>query len=132
MPEYTQKPETTSRKLRVLVVDDNEVLTQTLIYMIELLGHETRLAHNGADALTAALSFLPEVILLDIGLPDMSGYDVCRKLRAEPALKRSSIIAQSGWNQPQYHERSKEAGFDHYFVKPLKFNCLEEIFLWLS
>jgi len=127
-----QEADSTSRRLRILVVDDSEALAQTLGYMAELLGHEVRVAHNGEDALTIARSFLPEVVLLDLGLPGMNGFDVCRKLRTDPALRHSTIIAQSGWGQPEYRERSKESGFDYHLVKPVKIEQLEELFSSLA
>ncbi len=115
-------------KLRVLIVDDNKTLVKTLGWMVESLGHEVRLAHNGKDALDTALSFLPHVILLDIGLPEMSGYDVCLKLREEPELKHSIIVAQSGWDQPEHRKRSKEVGFHYYLVKPARLHTLKDLF----
>ncbi len=122
----------TERRLRVLIVDDGEILARTLGWMVEFLGHEARLAHNGIDALTIAQSFLPDVTLLDLGLPGMNGYDVCQKMRAETALKHCIIVAQSGWSQPEYRERSEKAGFDRYLVKPVQIHMLEELFLSLG
>jgi PAS domain S-box-containing protein len=119
-------------KLRVLVVDDNHASAQTLGWMAEMLGHEVQLAHDSISALNMAKSFLPEVILLDIGLPGMSGYEVCKKMREEPLLQHSLIVAQTGWGQQEHRQRSKEAGFDQHMVKPVKIDDLEKLFLSLG
>jgi signal transduction histidine kinase/CheY-like chemotaxis protein len=115
-------------KLRVLVVDDDPTLAQTLGWMVETLGHEMRLAHSGTVALTIAKLFQPHVILLDIGLPGMSGYKVCENMRADPALKGCTIVAQTGWSQTGHREQSELSGFDYHLVKPISLGALEEVF----
>lgn len=115
-------------KLRVLIVDDNQVLAETLGWMIELMGHEIRLAHSGADALNAGPSFRPDVVLLDIGLSGMNGYEVCQKMRAVPEFRQCAIIAQTGWSSPEHLQRAKDAGFDRHLVKPIHIEMLEELF----
>lgn len=114
--------------LRVLIVDDSEALTKTLAWMIEILGHEVRIANDGETALTIAQEFLPELMLFDIGLPGMSGYELCAKIRQVPALKHSMIIAQTGWDRPEHRQKTKEAGFDDHFVKPVPIEKMEELF----
>jgi CheY-like chemotaxis protein len=113
--------------LRVLVVDDSEAITKTLGWTLEALGYDVRVGHDGFQALAVARSFLPHVILLDISLPGMSGYEVCQHLRAEPALKKSIFIAQSGWAKPEHKDHSKVAAFDHYLVKPLDITALQDL-----
>jgi len=115
-------------KLRILVVDDNEALAQTLGWMIELLGHDVKTLCEAKEALETAKSFLPDVIMLDIGLSGMSGYELCRKMQAEPSLKNSVFIAQTGWGQQEHQERSREAGFDQHLVKPVSIETLEQLF----
>lgn len=105
--------------LNILIVDDNFPAAQTIGWMLELLGHHPTLAHDGPAALAAARSLNPDVILLDIGLPGMSGYDVCRTLRQEPQFKDTVLVAQTGWGQERDKQQAREAGFDHHFIKPM-------------
>jgi signal transduction histidine kinase/CheY-like chemotaxis protein len=107
---------------RVLVVDDNSDAAQMLEYLLTTENHKVRTANNGRDALTVADKFEPEIVLLDIGLPDLSGYEVARRLRQKnPA---SLLIAVSGWGQEEDRQRSLEAGFDYHLVKPVEFDEL--------
>lgn len=119
--------EVTPGALRILVADDNEAVTKTFGWMLEVLGHEVRVAHDGVSTLAIARTFRPDVILLDISLPGMDGYEVCKKLRAEPGLEHILIIAQTGWGQPERRQHSLAAGFDHYLVKPVDINLLEDL-----
>jgi two-component system CheB/CheR fusion protein len=96
--------------------------------LLRRLGNEVRTAHGGSVALEVAGVFLPEIVLLDIGMPGMSGYEVARKLREDPALAEVLIIAQSGWGQDEDRRLSKEAGFDHHLVKPINTKTLESLF----
>lgn len=118
--------------LRILVADDNDSITKTFGWMLEVLGYEARVARDGEEALTIARSFLPDVIMLDINLPGMNGYEVCQKMRAEPALAKCVFIAQTGWSQPEHLERSRKAGFDHHWVKPIPMERLEKLLGSLS
>lgn len=113
---------------RILVVDDNVASAQTMGWILELMGHEVKLAHSGSEAIDIAHSFIPHIMLLDIGLPSMSGYDVCKRMRAEPLFKDTVFIAQTGWGQEEDRQLSKEAGFDYHLVKPLNISTLKEIF----
>jgi PAS domain S-box-containing protein len=106
--------------LRVLVVDDNVDSAEMMGFLLKLDGHETRLAYDGAAALTAARAFQPQVILCDIGLPGMDGYEVARQLRAQPAFKHARLIALSGYGQYKDRRRAKEAGFDYHLTKPVE------------
>ncbi|MDY6983448.1 MAG: ATP-binding protein, partial [Pseudomonadota bacterium] len=117
IPEKVQSAET--RSLRVLVVDDNVDSARTLGWMLETKQYQPLLAYNGKQALAMAYAQHPDVILLDLGLPDISGYEVCRELRKAPAFKDTLIVAQTGWGQKQDRDRSHAAGFDQHLVKPI-------------
>jgi len=125
--EPVRAPAQNSRTFRILLVDDNESFAETFSHMLRLLGHQVLLAHDGPAALRVAESCVPEIVLLDIGLPGMNGYDVCQKMRAMPALRYSVLIAQTGYNQPEHRERLRAAGFDYHLVKPVKFDMLETL-----
>ena len=113
--------------LKVLVVDDTMEVAQTVGWMLEEMGHEYRLVHDGRKAVEAAKEFLPDAILLDIGLPGMDGYAVCRALRLEERLRSTIVIAQTGWGQDKDKASASEAGFDHHLVKPVAFQDLETL-----
>jgi PAS domain S-box-containing protein len=104
---------------RVLVVDDNVDAADSAAMLLRLVGHQVEIAHNGAAALDLAARFRPDVILLDIGLPGMSGYDVARALRARPEHQNTIVAAITGYGQEDDRKRSREAGFDCHLTKPL-------------
>ena len=104
---------------RVLVVDDNADAATMLEMLLRSLGHETRVAHDGARALRLAEEFRPEIVLLDIGMPGLDGYEVARRLRAMARERRLRIVAVTGWGQEADRQRSREAGFDLHLVKPV-------------
>jgi CheY-like chemotaxis protein len=104
--------------LRVLVVDDNADVARGTAMILELLGYAVREAHDGPTALNAADEFNPDVVLLDLGLPQMDGYEVGRRLRSRSVGKALTLIAVSGYGQDDDRRRSVEAGFDHHCVKP--------------
>ncbi len=116
-----------ARALKVLVVDDNLDFANGLASLLRSLGHDARLANDGASAMQAALEFLPEVVLLDIGLPVIDGYDVAKWLRQAPALQDAVLVAVTGYGQASDQQRSREAGFDHHLVKPVDFSRVESI-----
>lgn len=103
---------------RILVVDDNLDAANTSALLLKLLGHDVQTAVDGPTGLAAANVFKPEVVLLDIGLPGMDGYEVARRLRKMPETKDSLLVAVSGYGQAEDRRRSREAGFDHHVVKP--------------
>lgn len=109
-----------SGKLRILVVDDNKDAAVMLQLLLDAQGHETLAAFSANDALAIAQRTSPAVLFLDIGLPDMDGYELAQRLRALPETGSSLLIALTGYGQPQDKERAKEAGFDHHLVKPAK------------
>jgi CheY-like chemotaxis protein len=112
---------------RILVVDDNRDGADTLAMMLKLMGHETRTAHDGLEAVAAAEAFRPDVVLLDIGLPRLNGYDVARRIRGQRWGEGMVLIAQTGWGQEEDKRRSKEAGFNFHMVKPLDPAALEKL-----
>jgi CheY-like chemotaxis protein len=112
--------------LRVLVVDDNVDAAGGIGALLELLGHEVTIAHDGPAALAAAAAAPPELVLLDIGLPGMDGYALAARLR-DAGHDRATLVALSGYGQDEHLHRSTEAGFDRHLVKPLDFDVLREI-----
>ena len=106
------------RRLRVLVVDDNADLVEMLGITVESAGHEVRTALDGPSGISAALAFRPDVVLLDVGLPGMSGIEVARELRRRPELEGACLVAVTGWSQPEDRRQTREAGFDHHLTKP--------------
>ncbi len=106
--------------LRVLVVDDNRDAAHSLSMVLRRMGSEIRVEHDGPAALAAAEEFEPDVILLDIGMPQMSGYEVARRLRQYPWGRSVTIVALTGWGQEEDRNRSREAGFDHHLLKPVE------------
>ncbi|MEO8005115.1 MAG: ATP-binding protein [Betaproteobacteria bacterium] len=109
----------TGVRRRVLVVDDNRDSAESLAIFLQLGGHEVRTAFDGIEALGLAESFHPDVALLDLGLPNLNGYEVCRRIREQEWGKRMLIIAQTGWGQEDDKRRTREAGFDEHLVKPV-------------
>ena len=120
------------RNLRVLIVEDNVDAAEMLELAVSQLGHLTRLAHDGASAITRATEFAPDVIFLDIGLPVMNGYTVARTLRERPEFSHVYIAAVTGWGQEEDRRRAREAGFDSHFTKPLSPAALEGLLATIS
>jgi signal transduction histidine kinase len=116
-----------TRRLRVLIVEDNVDAAEMLALTVSQLGHVTKVAHDGAVAVTAAAGFMPDVIFLDIGLPVMNGYAVARAVRALPEGHRAHIAAVTGWGQDEDRRKAREAGCDTHFTKPLSPAMLEEL-----
>jgi len=109
---------------RMLVVDDNGDSAESLALLLSLAGHETHVAHSGPEALDRADALRPDAVLLDLGLPGISGYEVCRRLRAAAWAREIPIVAITGWGQADDRQRSKDAGFDAHLVKPVVFGEL--------
>ena len=118
-PQSRKRREAAFSSHRILVVDDNEDAAVSLALLLKLLGHTTRTVHDGTEAVAAAEAFRPDVVLLDLGLPGLNGYEVCRRLRERPRGEGLVIIAQTGWGQDEDKRRSKEAGFNFHLVKPI-------------
>jgi two-component system CheB/CheR fusion protein len=117
---------------RVLVVDDNEDQVRSLVKLLKLFGHEVASAHDGPSAVETAAAFAPDLALVDIGLPQMNGYEVARRIRENPALQHVMLVAQTGWGQDEERRRSKEAGFDRHLVKPVDINTVQELLVALE
>ncbi len=113
--------------LRVLVVDDNRDTADSIALLLEASGNAVRTAYDGPTALAAALECRPHVMLLDIGLPRMDGYEVARRVRQESALQNVTLVALTGYGQELDRQRSLKAGFDHHLVKPADFEKLQQI-----
>ncbi|MGH8535582.1 MAG: chemotaxis protein CheB [Gammaproteobacteria bacterium] len=114
---------------RILVVEDNRDAAESLAALIELMGHEVRSVHDSASALENAAAFRPDVVLLDIGLPDMDGYEVARRFRQQSGLEGIALAALTGWGQEEDRLRARTAGFDQHFVKPIDVEVLRA---WLA
>ena len=114
-------------RLKVLVVDDNFDVAQTTGWMIEAMGHDYRMVHESKLAVQAAREYRPDAILLDINMPGMDGYTVCRALRDQPLFEDTVIIAQTGWGKPQDRGSTNESGFDHHLTKPVNMDRLEQV-----
>jgi two-component system CheB/CheR fusion protein len=112
---------------RILVADDNADALESLALLLEMGGHEIFSAANGAEALESAERHQPEVALLDIGMPHFDGYEVARRIRAQPWGKQITLVALTGWGQEADRRRSREAGFDSHLVKPLDLDKLSAL-----
>jgi PAS domain S-box-containing protein len=117
---------------RILIVDDNRDNAESLALLLGITGNETYIAHDGIEAIEAAAEHRPEVVLLDIGLPKLSGHDVCRRIRAESWGKDIVVIALTGWGQEEDRRKSQEAGFDGHLVKPVDYDELLELLISLT
>lgn len=113
--------------LKVLVVDDNVDTVLGFLMLLKASGHDVRSANDGLSAVEKAIEYRPDVVLLDIGLPGLNGYEVARRLRQHPNLKNTVLIALTGYGQDTDRQASKQAGFDHHLVKPARFDQLNKI-----
>ena len=109
-----------ARPVRVMVVEDNLDAAESLASLLRIWGHEVLVAHDGQEALEAASSYWPEVVLLDIGLPKLDGYQVARRLREDLGLDGALLVAMTGYGQAEDRRRSREAGIHHHYVKPVE------------
>jgi two-component system, sensor histidine kinase len=112
---------------RILLADDNVDFVNSIGALLSAMGHSVVITHTGPDALTAAARFCPDYAFLDIGLPQMSGYDLARGIRKLPCGPMTVMIAVTGWGQEKDRQLAFEAGFDHHLVKPVRFEQIEEI-----
>jgi len=111
-------------KRRILLADDNIDAAQTLRLLIELLGHEVHIVHDGLEAVESFSTFQPDIVLLDIGMPGLSGYEVATRIRAMPNGRRVALVAISGWGQESDRRAARQAGFDHHLTKPVELHQL--------
>lgn len=114
------------RSMRVLLVDDNRDAADSLAMLLEIGGHEVAASYSAGDALQRAAQFRPQVVLLDIGLPDLDGYEVARRMRGMPELGGARLIALTGYGDEADRRRASEAGFDQHLVKPVDLDDLEK------
>jgi len=118
--------------LRVLVVDDNEAAARTLGWAIELEGYEVEICLDGRQALDQARLFRPHVVLLDLGMPGLNGFEVCGLLRTDPLLGHVKVIAQTGWSDIEARRRTAASGFDLHLVKPVDLTILNDMLALLA
>jgi CheY-like chemotaxis protein len=118
--------------LRILVVDDNADAAESLAVLLRLMGYEAQTATDGPAALAAAEAFHPDVVLLDIGLPGMSGYDVARRLKEAPWFGRGVLVAMTGYGSAGDRRRSEESGFARHLVKPVDVPTLQTLLAELA
>jgi signal transduction histidine kinase/ActR/RegA family two-component response regulator len=122
----TVQSDAASPRHRIVVADDNVDSATTLAEALQMFGHDVRIAHDGIATLAVAESFAPDIAFLDIGMPKMNGYDVCRKLRAEFG-DEITLVAVTGWGQEADRRRAREAGFDHHLTKPVDLATVEKL-----
>jgi PAS domain S-box-containing protein len=114
-------------KRKILVVDDNVDSAESMAMVLELDGHVIQIAHDGEAALAAAKSFIPDIVLLDIGLPGLDGYEVAARLRRSPDTQGTVLVAFTGYGQPEDRRRTAEVGFAHHLVKPVDLDALAKL-----
>ena len=124
-PTRDAPPPPTGR--RILIVDDNQDSANSLAMLLKCTGNETHTAYDGVEAVEAAAKFQPEVVLLDIGLPKLNGYEVARKIREQPWGQDMVLVALTGWGQEEDRQKSKEAGFNAHLVKPVEQSVLMKL-----
>ena len=123
----------TAKRLEILIVDDDYDSATTTAWLVESMGYlQHRIARSGPEALELAQEVVPDVILLDIGLPGMNGYEICRELRRNRLFADTLIVAQTGWGQDRHREMAWFAGFNEHLVKPLRPMDLEALFAKVS
>jgi two-component system CheB/CheR fusion protein len=108
-----------TQPLRVLIVDDNRDTVRILDLLVKAQGHEVSVAYSGQEALQIAYNWLPDVVLLDIAMPGMDGFQVAKQMREQQGCKETCLVAITGYGDQVYFLKSKQAGFDFYFVKPV-------------
>jgi two-component system CheB/CheR fusion protein len=132
IPEKVVNPSLVLTTRRVLVVDDNRDAAESLGALLKLLGAEVRVAFNGPEALEALRTYQPGVMLLDIGMPGMDGYEVARRVRQQPEFRHVTLVALTGWGQEEDRRRSAAAGFDYHLIKPADLDALQTILISLE
>lgn len=127
LPDIAEPGSAPLQALKILVVDDNLDAAQSLAMLLQARGHDARVAHDGAGAMKAAMEYIPDVMLLDIGLPIVDGLQVAAWIRGSPVLKHVVMVAMTGYGRESDRQRGKEAGFEHYLVKPVNIEEVESI-----
>src|SRR5882724_125954 len=118
--------------MRVLIVDDHTDTVESLAMLMNTLGHDVRKAYDGLVGLEAAVEYRPDIILLDIGLPGLDGYQLATRIREQADLKDVVLVAITGYGHESVREHSLRAGFDHHLTKPADFKKLEQILATVS
>ncbi len=116
-----------TKEPRVLVIDDDQDCADSTAILLRRLGASARPAYSGAQALEMLADFKPHLALIDIGMPDMDGFETARRIRLHPQGRSLTLVALTGWGRQQDRRRSLEAGFDHHFVKPIDADALETL-----
>jgi CheY-like chemotaxis protein len=124
-PALTPQPPV--QRFKILVVDDNHDSALSMSMMLSIMGHDTRTAHDGETAVATAQTFLPDVVLLDIGLPKLNGYEVAQRIREQSWGAAMYLIAVTGWGQDEDRQRSSEVGLNLHMVKPVEPAALEKL-----
>ena len=129
IPQTDKRDEPAAPKslLRILIVDDNQDGADSLGMMLKIMGNHTATAYDGQTGVEVAERFRPDVVLLDIGMPKLNGYEACQRIREQPWGKSVILIAVTGWGQEEDRRRSHEAGFDHHMVKPVNPTALMKL-----
>ena len=127
LPETVETDQPSRKQLHILIIEDNRDSAESMRLLLDLLGHEVRVAHSGPGGLAAAKEWRPDVVLCDIGLPSMDGYETARQLRKLPGMDKILLVAISGYGQETDVQRSKEAGIDDHFLKPIELSKLEDV-----
>lgn len=117
----------TPNALKILMIDDNQDFAEIMCELMEMLGHEASFATKGSEGIVKAKQFQPDVIICDIGLPEMNGYEVAQLIRSDHGLKDIFLIALSGYTSQDDHARSMAAGFDRHLAKPVDIDIIENI-----
>jgi signal transduction histidine kinase/ActR/RegA family two-component response regulator len=120
-------PVSADRQLRVLVADDNRDAAESLAALLQVLGNDVKVAYDGMEAVAAARTFRPQVILLDIGMPLLDGYGAAREIRRDPQIRVAKLVALTGWGQDEDRQRVRAAGFDEHIVKPAEIDVLRRV-----
>jgi CheY-like chemotaxis protein len=113
---------------RILVADDNTDAADSLARMLKMMGHDVRTANDGAEAIDVGDAFKPDLVLLDIGMPKLNGYEACRKMKERPWTESTTFVALTGWGQEEDKRKSREAGFDQHLTKPVDYSALMKLF----
>ena len=127
VPALVDTPAMVQLPLRILIVDDNVDTVLSFSMLLSTFGHEVRTAHDGPAALQTAADYIPDVVLLDIGLPGLNGYEVAKQIRKQPTLKHVVLVALTGYGQESDRQTSMEAGFDHHLIKPARMEQVRKI-----
>src|SRR5690606_18619987 len=126
-PQTSAAQPSAVERARVLLVEDNPDVAESMALLLELLGHQVRVVDDGLAALDSARAWRPEVVLIDIGLPGIDGYEVARRMRADEGIPHALLVALTGYGRSEDKARALAAGFDHHITKPVEFDALSAL-----